>query len=253
MKKKKKLRGVSKAELEIFEWFKTNKIQVEKIYSDDKKFEVDIFLKDFNLGIEFNGLYWHSYEMLTTRMSDEDAKTYHLRKTEYFRNKGIQIIHIWENEWRDNEERLKDYFKSIIYDKPTRRSISLEEDDIYVRINEHKFCGIEKIEFLKSFYSVYKKPLIIEIENRWENWRDYTRNGWKIFKKTSPDYFLFKTGSATEKNLFKRGEVDEEGIKLKIDGAMVGYTRIYDCGKTILIYNGERLKLSEDSFKMFFE
>jgi hypothetical protein len=61
--------------------------------------EIDIYLPDLNLGFEFNGLYWHS--------SDKKSKNYHIDKTQHFNNKGIRIIHIWEDDWKNKEEILK--------------------------------------------------------------------------------------------------------------------------------------------------
>jgi hypothetical protein len=58
-------------------------------YRDD--LEIDIYLPDLGIGFEFNGLYWHS--------SEYKNKNYHINKTNFFRNKDIRIIHIWEDDW----------------------------------------------------------------------------------------------------------------------------------------------------------
>lgn len=67
--------------------------------------ELDIYLPDLNLAFEFNGLYWHSESF--------KEKDYHLNKTKECLNKGIQLIHIWEDDW-DNKQ---DIVKSIILNK----------------------------------------------------------------------------------------------------------------------------------------
>lgn len=63
-------------------------------------FEIDIFLSDFNLAIEYNGLLTHSqglskYDFLNTPQFPKD---YHLKKTLLCREKGIQLLHIFEGE-----------------------------------------------------------------------------------------------------------------------------------------------------------
>jgi len=63
--------------------------------------ELDIFLPEYNLAIEFNGIYWHSELAGKT-------KRYHVNKTNSCRNKGIDLIHIFSNEW----ERKRDIVKS---------------------------------------------------------------------------------------------------------------------------------------------
>lgn len=78
--------------------------------------EIDIYLPELNLGFEFNGLYWHS-EIYRD-------KNYHLNKTEYFHEKDIRIIHIWEDEW----DFRKDIVKSQI-----KNWLDLTDNRIYAR------------------------------------------------------------------------------------------------------------------------
>lgn len=65
--------------------------------------ELDIYLPEENLAIEFDGLYWHSIE--------HKEKEYHLKKSEVAESKGIQILHIFEDEWRDKQEIVKNIIK----------------------------------------------------------------------------------------------------------------------------------------------
>ena len=53
--------------------------------------EIDIYIPSNNIAIEFNGLYWHSdlYK----------SKKYHLEKKEACEKLGINLIHIWEDNW----------------------------------------------------------------------------------------------------------------------------------------------------------
>lgn len=62
--------------------------EVIKSYRD--KYEIDIYLPELKLGIEVNGLYWHSTKF--------KSKNYHLDKTKFFHRKGIRIFHIWEDD-----------------------------------------------------------------------------------------------------------------------------------------------------------
>lgn len=67
--------------------------------------ELDIYLPDLNLAFEFNGLYWHSdlYK----------KKSYHLDKTKECDKIGIQLIHVWEDDWMYK----KNIVKSLILNK----------------------------------------------------------------------------------------------------------------------------------------
>lgn len=73
--------------------------------------ELDIYIPSKKLAIEFDGLYWHSTQMNCNT-------SYHLQKTKLCESKGIQLIHIFEDEWNSKQDIVKDRIKSIlgIYD-----------------------------------------------------------------------------------------------------------------------------------------
>lgn len=68
------------------------------------RLEIDIYLPELNIGFEFNGIWWHS-----DRYKD---KWYHKKKTDYFKNLGIRIFHIWEDDWVNNEKILKSQIRN---------------------------------------------------------------------------------------------------------------------------------------------
>ena len=74
--------------------------------------ELDIYIPDRKLAIEFDGLYWHSEE----KGKDE---RYHLDKTRKCLEKGIRLIHIFEDEWNEKQEIVKDRIRSALglYDR----------------------------------------------------------------------------------------------------------------------------------------
>jgi hypothetical protein len=76
----------------------------ELIQSYRDGLEIDIYLPELKIGFEFNGLYWHS-EL-------KKPKDYHLNKTKYFKERGIRIIHIWEDDWTFKRDIIKSQIKS---------------------------------------------------------------------------------------------------------------------------------------------
>ena len=66
--------------------------------------EIDIYLPDLNLGFEFNGLYYHSNKF--------KENNYHIKKTKYFKEKGIRIIHVWEDDWIYKRDILESQIKN---------------------------------------------------------------------------------------------------------------------------------------------
>ena len=98
---------ISNKERETYDWL--NELNINVVESDRTQIaplELDIYLPDYNLAIEFDGLYWHSENLGT-------PKNYHLNKTNLCNEKGIQLIHVFENEW-DNKKNI---VKSIILAK----------------------------------------------------------------------------------------------------------------------------------------
>ena len=120
----------SGAEKELAIWLKDLGLNVIESSRDIiKPLEIDIYLPDYNLAIEYNGLYWHSLK----------DKNYHLNKTKLCRDKNIQLLHIFENEWINKS----DIVKSIILAK-----LGIFEQRIYARK-----CELREIDsnIYKSF------------------------------------------------------------------------------------------------------
>jgi hypothetical protein len=58
--------------------------------------ELDIYLPELNIGIEFNGVYWHS--------EFKKENDYHLKKHQYFTDLDIQLIQVWEDDYNYKRE-----------------------------------------------------------------------------------------------------------------------------------------------------
>lgn len=126
-----RLSGISGMEKELFDFI--SKSYNGKIVTSDKSIldgrEVDIFLPELNIAFEFNGLYWHS-ELYKDN-------NYHQKKTKDCLNKGVKLIHIWEDDWLYKN----DIIKSIILNKLNlsnriyaRRCIVREVDNLNARV-----------------------------------------------------------------------------------------------------------------------
>lgn len=71
--------------------------EFEKTRQILKPYEIDLFNPNLNLGIEFNGTYWHSEIFKTS--------TYHQDKSILAKNKNIFLYHIFEYEWKDPRKK----------------------------------------------------------------------------------------------------------------------------------------------------
>lgn len=82
-----------------------------RIESGDRKliypYELDIYLPDYKIAIEFNGLYWHTE-------SHGCDKNYHVNKTDKCGDVGIRLIHVFEDEWLHKRSLVENRLKHIL-------------------------------------------------------------------------------------------------------------------------------------------
>ena len=84
---------------------KTQQYIFDSINTENKIFndrhlgkELDIFLPEYNLAIEFDGLMYHSDGNSECKIFKNKEKNYHLQKTELCLKNNIQLFHIFEGE-----------------------------------------------------------------------------------------------------------------------------------------------------------
>lgn len=106
--------GQSKWEMEIFNYIVSLNINVEKSRKIISPYEIDMFLKDYNFGIEANGLWFHSEKYVS-------STTKHLDKTEMCAAKGVELFHIFEDEWYDK----KDIITSMINNRLGKNQVKI--------------------------------------------------------------------------------------------------------------------------------
>lgn len=71
-----------------------------------RNLEIDLYLPQFNLAIEFNGLYWHS-EIYKER-------NYHQNKWKLCNEQNLRLIQIWEHDWIYKQDNIKSLLCSIL-------------------------------------------------------------------------------------------------------------------------------------------
>jgi len=131
----------SKEEIELLEYIQS--IYDGKIQTNIKNIiprnEIDIFLPELSIGIEYNGLYWHSEK--GGRMKD-----YHINKTNHCSSKNIHLIQIFSDEWLNKKEIIKSKLQSILKVTPKQNTIYARK--CYVGVITPK----QKNEFLKKYH-----------------------------------------------------------------------------------------------------
>lgn len=128
---------MSNKETEIYEFCKGIDKNTEirnRILLNNK--EIDIYCPSKDIGIEFNGLYWHSEHF------KKDAKYCHLNKTLLCESIGIKLIQIFEDEWIDKPNIIKSYINKLLDGKTEK----FQSDSCYIS----KISEEEATEFLKT-------------------------------------------------------------------------------------------------------
>ena len=131
---------VSKPETELYEYIKT--LTTHEVIQSDRSIlhgkELDIYIPDLKLAIEFNGVYWHS-EVHKDEM-------YHQQKTLDCLKQGVRLIHIFEYEWinPDKQDKIKIYLADVIS----------EHSNIYYarNLNIREPSTQESAEFLDKYH-----------------------------------------------------------------------------------------------------
>lgn len=111
-------KAISGQETLLIKFIKSN--YSDKVLTNSRKiikpYEIDIFLPNEKIGIEYNGIYWHS--------SANKPKNYHYNKFLLANKCGINLISIWEDDWLYKT----DICKSLILNK-----IGKTNNKIYAR------------------------------------------------------------------------------------------------------------------------
>lgn len=148
----------SKAEDEIIETLIP--LEIEK---NNRKIlngkEIDVYIPQLKIGIEYNGLYWHSEKY-------SKDKNYHLIKLNECHKKMVNLIQIFEDEWIYHKEICKYILKEIcginntitLSEKEYEIAQILNKDEAYSFLEKYNLNG--KVGFSIGVGAFYKKKLI---------------------------------------------------------------------------------------------
>lgn len=122
--------------------------------------EIDIYIPDYNLAIEFDGLYWHSEEGSLGKCN----KNYHLNKTKLCIDQGIHLIHIFEDEWISSRNVCKSIIKGYVNKQdniiPARKCKveEMQNKELKIFLNENHLQGW--VRGNRAFVLKYKGEIV---------------------------------------------------------------------------------------------
>lgn len=152
------------------------------------KQEVDFYLPQEKIAIEFNRLYWHSE-------SCGKGESYHLGKTEGCESLGIRLIQIYEDEW---------LYKRSICESIIRNALNKNEFKLYARQ-----CQIKELS-LKEYKSFMK-------ENHIQGCGPTPRKAWGLIHKGT---LVQAVGFGTSR--YKKDEWELYRMACKLNTSVIG-------------------------------
>lgn len=137
--------NVSRGEKELLEFVQS--IYDGEILPNNKKIispmELDVYIHEFKLGIEYHGLYWHSFA----------EKNYHLSKYLLGKEKGVKVIQVFEDEWKQKIDIVKSIILNSLKfntNKIFARKLKVVEDlNVKEFVNKNHISG--HTNYIKSF------------------------------------------------------------------------------------------------------
>jgi hypothetical protein len=124
----------SKAQKEIYETIKQYESNIElNNKTIIRPYELDIYLPNQKLAIEYNGIYYHSSKFLN--------KHNHYKKFINCKNNNIKLIQIFENEWKTKKEIIKAIIKN---------ELQIIPNYIIKKLNEQEFNNYCKNNNIKK-------------------------------------------------------------------------------------------------------
>lgn len=121
--------------------------------------ELDFYIPELKLAIEYNGLYWH-------REGPKISKNYHLDKTTKCVEKGIRLLHIFETEWLYNQNIVKSIIRQSIGSAVVKihgRECEVRIVDNETKKNFLKICHIQGNDTCSAAYGLYYKNNLVSL------------------------------------------------------------------------------------------
>jgi hypothetical protein len=151
----------SKGELEVKAFVESFGLECRSSFiGGSKPKQVDIKIDSLNLGIEYNGVYWHC------EGNPSITPSYHLDKTKAAEAQGLDLIHIFDFEWAERQAQVKSFLQSKLGKntiKYNARSLDLREapkEEAQQFLDDYHILGSTR--FIKA-YGLYNKEELVAL------------------------------------------------------------------------------------------
>jgi predicted DNA-binding protein YlxM (UPF0122 family) len=201
----------SKAETEIVEFIKT--LGIDNIQTGNTTIlgdrELDIYLPDYKIAIEYNGLFYHN--------DTQKEPKYHLQKTLDCQKQRIFLLHVFEDEWKYKQPIVKSIFmaklgksKRIYARKTTIKIIDTQTKDVFLTENHLQGTDRSKVKL-----GLYKDDILYAVMTFCKP-RFCKKSDWELSRYACKENWTVVGGFS---KLFKHAM-----IKCDVTGTIVSYS-----------------------------
>lgn len=210
-------------------------------------YELDIYIPEKKLAIEFDGLLFHSYGKATDYIfnkTDED-KYYHIRKTNLCEEQGIKLFHIFENEWLDPFK--KEIWKSKIKLELGCIDKKLNARDCIVKIvDTQKLKEFLELNHLQGYVTssinlgLYYKDELVEVMTFGKS-RFNKNYDWELLRNCTLINTIVRGGFSKLLSYFKK----------HYQGSIISYGNRRWTNKLKNVYGNKLINISEPNYFYF--
>lgn len=258
--------SVSKEEMDVLEYIKSFYSGV--ILSSYrpkwlKGKEIDIFIPEFNLGIEYNGTIYHHSTSGVNSFFDATYKqpTYHYNKWNICKNNNIQLLTIFDFKWLCSKDYYQNLLKHYISIKTIVNSsdctmVVISSDvavKFYLNFSESPFNLLSNQIYYGIYYNseliacILCDPVNLVLHSYTFKYGYEILKLFTLFKTSGCNFYTYKNNTCTlfnNKNYITKLEyywVHKNGKQLYIyndlsnnDLILSGYLQVYTSGETII-------------------
>ena len=191
-------------------------------------YELDIYLPEYKIAIEYCGLFWHSAASLkkSRHMSDKTIANYHKMKHEGCAKKGIRLITIFEDEWLEQRElclnKIMQRIKRPLDVISNNYTMVQTLDTIELTQDSYNPGGLTITDNIQYAMGSGVKKIRIHCDLRWENGDLYKALGFNLAETLPPKVYHTRQGIRTK---FDQSNTDPS------------FSTIYDCGHQVWEYS----------------
>lgn len=176
--------GTSRAEVEILEWIREFYPSACKFYLPNnitKPKEIDIYIPELKLGIEYCGLHWHSEQLDADKVLDNK----HYKKMLMAEKEGIRLITIFENEWKERKDQVQGFLLSALNKNSNKifarecEIVELESEEAGLFFEENHIQGKPSISLV--VYGLKHRGMLVGAMDVGNHPRKSSRDGDKIY------------------------------------------------------------------------